>query len=515
MRYTNMTTIFDKIRKGDLDVENTRSFKPVSYYKRPELIKPYLHFMDKNRLTDSVDRFMQSDRIGQAVNRYFGRDKKIDMSQMQSDVKEIYSQYFPESVVADMFNMYLKDPQTLDYEERTDKNKFRYKVLDKTVDSVTRVVSQDSNFKSMLLTRNMVEYMTLAMAYAKQVQPEDFEKMKNEMQGGGDQDGDEEGDESDQNAQGNQSGSGKGSSKKDKSASDILDKLLNNKAMETMKDDLINQAKEQISNLDDMVTDEELDEAWAKGGSDVDYTDKDTVQKIQKEFARFKLNMANVKTFIAKLLDRSKNYFASKEIVQFDSIWDADSLDGLQDYELLHPELRKLFIDDIMVKTVKKEGKIDLYIDISGSMDESMRLNGSYVTKLDFAKSFALAMIDSKLINNVYAFDTTVHKRRPNIFSILLLQDGGGTNITTVVNHIEKEKNNAIVLTDAEDRCYTYSQYAYMIGVEGCRFGYFEPKVMKQYAEHRQAIMFDGTSIYDIDASGDVVAKNSSNKKKK
>ena len=123
-----MTTIFEKVRRGDIDVENTRSFNTISYYKRPELIKPYLYFMDKHRLIDSVDSFMQRGSISTSVQKYFGRDKKIDMELLAQDTKDIYSQYFPESVVSDIFNMYLKDPTTLDYEERTETNKFRYKI---------------------------------------------------------------------------------------------------------------------------------------------------------------------------------------------------------------------------------------------------------------------------------------------------------------------------------------------------------------------------------------------------
>jgi hypothetical protein len=109
------------------------------------------------------------------------------------------------------------------------------------------------------------------------------------------------------------------------------------------------------------------------------------------------------------------------------------------------------------------------------------------------------------ILKDIYAFDTKVRKISGSQYSILLMDDGGGTCINTVVNHIEKEKNNAIVITDAEDHCAIYTDKAYFIGVEGCRFNYFKDEVIEKYSENNQAVQFDGSGIRKINKKGKVV----------
>lgn len=507
-----MNTIFDKIKRGVIETSNERVFNRIDYYKRPELIKPYLHYIDNNRLQDNIEKHMGNhNNLSQTITKHFGRNKKIDKDQMFKDAIEFYHDDFPAEVAADIFNMYQKDPSKLDYADRDETNKFRYKILDNVIDPVGRVITKDSNVKSMIMTKNMVEYFSLLMAYQKQVDQEAYEDMKNQMNGGGDGQGDQEADGQDQDADGQESKQGGGGQagktgsgqQKQKSPEEILEKLMQDKSMQALQEELVDNAKKQIQGIGEVVSDEELEEAWATGGGDATFS-KEEIQQVQKEYEKMTMNMGSVQGAIKKLLDKTSNYFTGKEIVEYNSIFDSDSLEGLQDYELLHPKLRKLMIDDITVKNSYREGKIDLYMDISGSMDESFSYNGTYITKLDFAKAFAIQMIKMGIVNKLYTFNTRIHPLKASLYSILLVTDAGGTQINTVVEEIERNKQNAIILTDAEDHCSAYSDYAFFIGVEGCRFNYFNEEVIRHYSENNQVVKFDGTGIHKIYGNGTV-----------
>jgi hypothetical protein len=511
--FKNVNTIFDKIKRGDIERSETRMFNRIDYYKKPELIKPHLHYLDNNRLQTNVDRHVERIYDRQNMINKIKFDRTVNKDKLYQDAQSFYRETFPEEVTADIFNMYHKEASKLDYEERTSKNEFRYKILDQLVDPVAKVVTKDSNLKSMIMTKNMVEYFSIMMAYQKQIDEEEFEDLKDQMKcsnpngnGEGDnKDGDQpDGDSDECKEQGQPSGKAGKSSSDSKSSltpEQMLEKLMNNKPMQQLQEELINDAKQQISDLSDMASEEEMQIAWEKGSSGFS---KNDIDKVKREFDKLSINMDSIKAAIKKLLDRSTNYFTGKEIVEYNPIFDSDTLDGLQDFELLHPKLRKLMADDIMVKNVYREGKIDLYIDSSGSMDETFQYGDKWISKLDFAKVFALQMMKMNILRNIYTFDTNIRRINNTHYSILLMDDGGGTDINKVINQINKEQNNAIVITDAEDHCGIYSDKVYFIGVQGCRFNYFNDEVIKKYSENNQAIQFDGSGIRKIKKNGKV-----------
>jgi hypothetical protein len=78
----------------------------------------------------------------------------------------------------------------------------------------------------------------------------------------------------------------------------------------------------------------------------------------------------------------------------------------------------------------------------------------------------------------------------------------GGTKIDNAVSRINKEGVNAIIITDAEDRCNIFSDKAFFIGVKGANFGYFNDDVIEKYSENNQVVVFDGTRIYSVNRHG-------------
>ena len=215
--------------------------------------------------------------------------------------------------------------------------------------------------------------------------------------------------------------------------------------------------------------------------------------------------MGSLKEKIKKLLDKSKSYFSANEKTEYEDLFNSDNMAGLEDYELLHPKLRKIFIEDLQVKTTKKVGKIDIYIDISGSMDSGCGVEnnkGNSISKLDFCKSFAAKLKSMDMLNDVYLFNDRVRKSKNDILSISMLSTSGGTNIDKAVDSVETNGVNALIITDAEDHCSKYSDKAFFIGVKGARFNHFSPDVIKQYSEKDQVVVFEGDNILKVNDRG-------------
>jgi hypothetical protein len=519
----NYSNIFKSARDHQFGLD----FMPKSFsrfnFKRSEVVKPYLHYIDEKRLNNNLDTHMGNPKqIDKMYMKAFKNSRKINRQQLVEDTQAFYHNDFPKEVASDIYNLYLKDPSKLDFEDRKDTNKFRYKILDTVIDPVARVISKDSHLKSMVMTRSMVQYFSMLMAYQKQVDPEEYEKMKNALnnkspQGSsGDQDDqdqdDQEGDEQDDQQESNPannngsgakgSGRGKSQPKGPMTPEQVLEKLMNNEKLDTLQEEILNEAKQAIQQMS-KISDEELDALYKSDSvEDGQEYSHDSIMRIINQFLNLKMNMGKVKPIIQKLLDNSRNYFNGKETANLVPFLDADALDSIQDLELLHPKLRNFFLDDIMVKETKREGKIDVYIDVSGSMGATMIYNNNEISGIDFAKSFAIQMLNMGLVRKVYLFDTSISEIKATPLAISTADYGGGTYINTVVKHIEKERHNALVITDACDSCDTYSSLAYFIGIIGADFRQFNSEVMKNYADRQQAVEFDGSRVYNIDARG-------------
>ena len=80
-----------------------------------------------------------------------------------------------------------------------------------------------------------------------------------------------------------------------------------------------------------------------------------------------------------------------------------------------------------------------------------------------------------------------------------MIDCNGGTSIDVAVNNIMRTDKNAIIITDAEDRCRVFTEKAFFIGLEGARFTSFDSEVIKQYSNRGQVVVFDGTKIHKVD----------------
>jgi hypothetical protein len=216
--------------------------------------------------------------------------------------------------------------------------------------------------------------------------------------------------------------------------------------------------------------------------------------------------MSGLKSTIKNLLDKSIAFFSAKEKVTFDQFLDNPMIDEIQEYMYLHPKLRKVCVDDLLVKEIERKGKIDVYVDVSGSMGSSAEIKGlsrsERISRLTFAKSLVLKLKEMDMLNDVYSFQNRVSKEGNTISDIVFIDGNGGTCLNNVVKKIEENGTNALIITDAEDRCQMYSNKAFFIGVAGSDFRSFEDNVVAEYSRRNQIVIFDGNRIMKVDSKG-------------
>lgn len=497
-QYKNVYTILEKVKKGEIQgnyykAQDGGLFGKLNFYKKADLVKPYIHYIDEEKIKHIVEREIDS---LDSIKEYYGRfaksaafnkiqeDQKPDLQKFQQKLRENYNK-FPKHLKYDIQKMYYNKIDKLEFEERTDNNRTRYKFLEKANNPVGKIMSEGSNLKSAVFTKQMMLYYMMQMTMMEYVDPDAHQQMQNGLDGGPD------------------------SEFNNNDVDDAMDKMMNNQLSKNMLDKAMQDAQETCKmmdeHLDNDVQEKMFDEAYrGSSNGEAGKLSPDYFRQIAARLESIKLSMGPLKEKLQKLLDKSAAYFSARKIVIYDDFLNAQDIAGLDEYELLHPKLRKIFLEDVMIKEHKYVGKIDVYVDVSGSMGSScgVRNNqGNQINKIDFAKSMIAKLKQLDMLNDVYLFDTRVKKYKNDLISIAMIDCNGGTTIDNVIHSIEKVGNNALVITDAEDSCHHHSDKAFFIGVAGARFNSFN----QTYMEKNQCVVFDGTSVRKVDIRGNAV----------
>ena len=497
--YKNVYTILEKVKKGEIKSyykDDEGLFGKINFYKKPDLIKPYMHYIDEWRLENIMDTHMTDSKTVQENYNKFAKTtdfKKIDPKQ-QPDQKAFYQKFqenykkFPKHMAKDIFKMYYNQIDKLDFEDRNEKNHTKFKFLERANNPVGKIMSESSNLKSAIYARNILSYFITRMTIMDYIDPNASEDIKKGLNGQSDFDND--------------------------GVDKAMENMMDSKQGKNMLDDAMQKAQDLCQQMDDAMdgdVQDQMFESANKSGNEGGMAGKlspDFMRQIAAKLENINLSMGSLKEKIKKLLDKSVSYFSSNQTTEYEDLFNSDNIAGLEDYELLHPKLRKIFAEDLQVKNTKKVGKIDLYIDVSGSMSSHCGVknsNGQSISKIDFCKAFAAKLKSMDMLNDIYKFDNRVKKYRNDLISISMLDCGGGTTINEAIKSIEKNGVNALVITDAEDSCSIYSDKAFFIGVEGARFNYFNDDVIKEYADKGQAVVFNGESISKVNEFGNII----------
>jgi hypothetical protein len=494
-QYKNVYTILEKVKKGEIDTYYKRDsgglFSKIDFYKKPDLIKPHMHWLDERRIESIMDSYIRDGKSVKEVYEKFAKsadfnkkisdDKKPDLQKFYNKVKENYDK-FPKHILKDIFKMYNNPVEKLEFEERTDKNNTKFKFLENANNPVAKIMSQGSNLKSAIFARNIMAHYLMRMTMMDYIDPDQSQKIKNGLNGQSDFD----------------------------DAGDGVDDMCNSSAAKKAMEDAIKDATDLCKKMDDSMdgeTQEMMFDNADKTGDEntAGKLSPDYIKQVTAKLESIRLSMGSLKDKLKKLLDKSVSYFSSREEVEYEDLFNSDNIAGLEEYELLHPKLRKIFAEDVYVKNTKKVGKLDVYIDVSGSMSSDCGVKntrGEYISRIDFCKSMVAKLSEMDMLNDVYLFDNRVKKYRKDPISIAMLTCSGGTTINAAVRSIVNNENNAIILTDAEDGCDIYSEKAFFIGLRGARFNHFKDDVIAQYSNRDQVIIFDGTTVKKVNDKG-------------
>jgi hypothetical protein len=317
----------------------------------------------------------------------------------------------------------------------------------------------------------------------------------------------------------------------DKQLNDVMKRMYSDKAAKAAYDKIMDSARDTAESMESLMDDEEMLDTWHdmsdEYSDDIDDDDdqrsedqkkKDALLKtnpgklkaLEKELQKIGIDMGALKSQIKRLLDKSVSFFSAKQILKFENIMETDDIGGLMDYELLHPAIRNMFLEDIMVRDTKKVGKIACYVDVSASMNMGSGAydsNGDTITRATLAKAITLQLKKMNLLSKLFTFESYVHPTGNETMHVLTMSGGGGTDLDNVVKHINKTGCNSLIITDADDTVNQYSDKAYFIGIKGANFGQFSASVRKQYLANDQLIIFDGQEIQKVGKDGRAIEK--------
>ena len=430
-----------------------------------------------------------------------------------------------DELIHDVYSMYVNE----DVKRRSEdgSNKVRHKILDKTYDSLTKIVTTDSPLFTTMMTRELAVSLQKIDDQIKQDQEKNGEKpegLETEMQdepqdqdsdgsegdenendsgdsgseGSGDGDsqqgdgqgdsqgGEGSGDGSSQESQGSSSGSGQNDSKTEQMIDDILE---NNKdSIEEAKE----KASEKIKDLKDRLGSEAVKDLMDK---DPDFLDK--IEELKNQLNKVSVNKDSIKKFLEKILNESQNYFSPKYRTVEESLFDCDQCEDLSGLEFLHPIFGNSKLMDIVNESRVYKGKLDLYLDCSGSMGNCRNFEGTSMEMKDVAKGIAMVMFRMGLIENLYFFENRLYQiKNINEINILSFNKSGGTCFDTVVKNIKEVGNNAVVVTDGNDSCSEYTKKAFWIGIGGTRFNsiYSAGGAFETYKGARQCVAYNSNT---------------------
>jgi hypothetical protein len=498
-KYRNVYTILEKVKKGEIDSHYKNEgglFGKIDFYKKPDLIKPHMHWLDEHRIDNIMNAYFNEQQNIQDAYKKFSSSvdfkskipdgQKPDMSTFAGKVKENYRK-FPKHIVKDIFKMYYHKMDKLTFEERTDVNYTKYKFLEKANNPVAKIMSQGSNLKSSIFARNILGHYITRLTTMDYIDPNSSDKIKQSICGGGDFDNDGV----------------------DEAIKNMMESTQGKNGLEKAMQDATDLCKQMDDSMDGDIQEKMFENATEPGQDNTaGQLSADYIKHIAQKLSRISLSMGSLKEKIKKLLDKSVSYFSARQEVEYEDLLNSDNIAGLEDYVLLHPKLRKIFVEDVQVKNTKSVGKIDLYIDISGSMSSGCGVkdaDGNDISRIDFCKSFAAKLVELDMLNNIYLFDNKVKKYKTDLISISMLDCGGGTTINNAVRSVESNGVNALILTDAEDGCNIYSEKAFFIGLKGANFHHFSEETIAQYSNRDQVVIFDGSTIKRVNDKGYVL----------
>lgn len=250
---------------------------------------------------------------------------------------------------------------------------------------------------------------------------------------------------------------------------EIVSKIVDSQEFENALSNAKKRAFVKISNFENSgMTTKELQEV--SGSKSLDMIAQ--MDLIKDQISSINSNLPKIRSVIENILDKSTSYFSSKYKSNELSIMDSDTIDELDGVEYFHPKLRKTHLDEVITREHKYKGKLNVYIDVSSSMNHYCNFGSTRIPKLLFAKALVIKMMDLDLVDKVIPFGSYLREPfdPPNPVTISLMTAKCGTNINLVIADCEARQENGVVVTDCEDSITAYSDKCFILGTSDAKF---------------------------------------------
>lgn len=515
-----------KNNKGGI---NPTFFRARSWWtfieERSEMIAPYVNHYDTERIARIV-----RDESTMFVKHLYNQSKHNTGEYAFRN--HMLGSVLPSHLIIDIYNLYHKKSIDHEYAILNDTNRGKWKLLESVNDSSIKIVTNDNSINSTIFTieickaiiqgatENLTDDQLVSMATmlkgvkAEQkkeeeddndnkedegdnkkgedsqsnsgsTQPQSSEGQQDSNQESGDGTGEgSEGDtknpqqnnekgngnsqEQDSNqADNNSDGSSKGAGTT--TFEEIVSKIVDSSDFRDVLSEAKKRAFTKISNFEKSgMTTKELQDI--SGSEPLEMLGK--MDLIRDQISSINSNLPKIRSVIENILDKSTSYFSSKYKSNDLSIMDSDTIDELDGVEYFHPKLRKTHLDEVITREHKYKGKLNVYIDVSSSMNQHCNFGSTKIPKLLFAKALVIKMMDLDLVDKVIPFGSYLREPfdPPNPVTISLMTAQCGTNINLVIADCEARQENGVVVTDCEDNITAYSDKCFILGTSDARF---------------------------------------------
>ena len=432
----------------------------------------------------------------------------------------------PQHIINDVYSMYVNE----DFKRRdvNGKNAVKQKIIDKVYNSLTKEITKGSSLFSQIVTKELSLYMQ--MVQRKIEEEQEKQEQQGKMPGGacpkgsgidqgmpsmdkpgkgneGNEEGEapgqpsddqeDDGDEGEGSVPGGKApgdGSDMGGSgdldQEDQSKMDSIDDILEDTSKDL--DKAMQNAADTIQDLEEKLGKDVLDDL---ANSEPDFMEK--MDGIKDALSRVSFDKANIKLMLMKILNESRNYFSKNFDTIEESIFETEDFDDLFGLEYLDPIFQMAGLMNVGNASRVYKGKMDLYLDCSGSMGSRKNIEGTNIRLIDLVKGVAMMLFRMNMIDKLYFFDGGMYEiERINEFTILAFDKSGGTNFNMVVDQCMKNGRNSVVITDGQDSVEKYIKNVFWVGVGGTDFsgGYSGHGAFEQYRANGQCVTYDHNS---------------------
>ena len=419
-------------------------------------------------VTPTLDRWDKSDIS--SFNKTV-LDKLIAENGDIADQLERAANTIPKYYQYNLHNMYLNPPDIRKIENVSEENRWQMRLLENMDNYYMKGITYDSKVNSTIFTSELMGQMILRAAK----RGDNVEDMMKNMSG---------------------NGGGAGNAGIDQS---------DEKELKSMMEEAEKRAEDMISDIKD-ASDLGLDGAPEESGdgsgkSASKQSGQMTVQNAQQilEMKRM-LQITNmpkegIMNFVKEVIKKGSSYFSSQFTKQEEEFLESES-DDILNLEELNPAFRLINLEDIVSEERQYHMKFDIYVDISGSMHSQIRIynpqgknqDGS-IKAITLAKVCGLKMFQMGLVNELNMFNTSVKRLKRRKKEFIRIGVSGGTDIDTVIRHVDAIGNPAIIITDAGDYVHEYSDKVYFLTLAG---GSLDRGTGSRFYTNKQVAAFEG-----------------------